>query len=330
MYSYCSLDRIFDTLTREKVPFTEEDALSYTAEALEGIGTTRMLEEAVAFYEVRNHQCVVPQYCLHINQVAKHNNWTTVTKPFDCTPKAIADAAPNIFYQNCAECNGVPQGVDMGYIVLDCKGMPLVEYDLAYYRPYSDLLGEFFGWSTCGYYRNTYSPLRLTNNVFFNSIVAKEHDGSLYSNCVGEYTVINGTVLRFSFDCGFVAISYKRTVLDKVTGFPMIPDHFSHIRAIVSYIKFRNADVAFMERREGSAGVRATYEAEWQWYCGQASNYDKMPQGIDEYQNLLDQRNYLLPDNSRYYRFFGNLNKPEYRKYNDPDFRNNHFTTRHG
>jgi hypothetical protein len=82
------------------------------------------------------------------------------------------------------------------------------------------------------------------------------------------------------------------------------------------------ADFDFFGHREGSDKVLTKYENDWQWYCGQAKNADKMLQTLDELQNLHDQRNYILPNESVYNNYFGNLSKPEYRKYNDPNLRN--------
>ena len=132
-----------------------------------------------------------------------------------------------------------------------------------------------------------------------------------------------GLLLRFSFSTGFVAISFKRPILDPITGYPMIPDSQPHITAIINYIVKEDAGIDFRAHREGSQAILEKAERDWDWYCGQASNLDKMPQSIDEMQNLLDQRSYVLPDYNKYYNFFGNLSAPEMRKYNDPDFRNN-------
>jgi hypothetical protein len=214
----------------------------------------------------------------------------------------------------------------MGYVVLDGRGTPLVEYDIAYYRPYFDLLGEYYGYSNSRYYGMNYTPVKKATSSFFNTVVDKNYDRSLYDNCKDEYTVIGGDVLRFSFPSGFVAIAFKRSMRDRETGYPMVPDSISHMTALTYYIKMKLNEIEMGSKREGSAQLASYYDAQWQWYCGQASNQDKMPQGIDEHENLLNQRSYILPNTTRYYGYFGNLAKPEYRRYNDPDFRNSKST----
>lgn len=325
MYQYTSVERIFSKLTREKVSFDEDTVIEQVGEALAFIGTATMLEEAVAFAEVKNNQCTVPRYALSIIQIGRNNRWTPTTPCV--TPQTVIEEAPNIFYQTCTDCGG-ETSVDLGYVVLDGRGTPLVEYDIAYYRPYFNLRAEYEGWSNSQSYRGNYTPIRLANSSFFNSIVDPQHDGALYSNCRDEYSLVGGnSVLRFSFNCGFVAIAYKRPLLDPKTGYPMIPESQPHITAITSYVKKMEAEIDFRKRREGSKEVLEKYERDWDWYCGQASNLDKMPDSLDELQNLLDQRSYLLPDHNKYNNFFGNLSTPEYRKFNDPDHRNNTYNT---
>jgi hypothetical protein len=329
MYQYTSVDRIYNRLNRSGVSFNEEDVIDMIGEALGLIGTPRMMEEAVAFYEVKNYQCPVPPNCQGILQLARNNNWTATHK-VPCPYEPIKEE-PNIFYQTCSTCGGEPTGVDLGYVVLDGKGSPLVEYDVAYYRPYFDLLGEYYGWSNCGHYHRNYTPIRLANHSFFNSVVSKEYDGSLYSASRDEYTLIDqNRQFRFNFPCGFVAIAHNRNVLDKNTGYPMIPDNESHILAIVNYIKMNKSDYDFFAHREGSDSRLQKYENDWQWYCAQAKASDKMPQTVDELQNLHDQRNYFLPHENVYNNFFGNLSRAEYRKYNDPSLRNYGTNYRYG
>jgi len=326
MYTFTSIGRIFSRLTREKVSFEEDDVIEWTGEALDFIGTQRMLEPAIAFAQVTNNQCPVPQYAQGIEQIAKYRDWCASTCATDCTPQVITENAPNIFYQQCSTCEGQPTGQDMGYVVLDGKGTPVVEYDIAYYRPYFDLLGEYYGWSNSRYFLSKYTPVRLATGTFFNTILDPNFDRALYNNCEDQYQVIQGKTLRFSFSTGFVCIGFKRSMRDPQTGYPMIPDEISHITAVVSYIKKKKIETDFVNKREGSTQLLQYFDDQWQWYCGQASNADKMPQGIDEYQNIYDQRNYMLPDWSKYYNYFGNLARPEYRKFNDPDWRNNKST----
>jgi hypothetical protein len=124
-----------------------------------------------------------------------------------------------------------------------------------------------------------------------------------------------------SFKDGQIAVAYQRSPVDPDTGYPLIPDTTEHTTAIVSYVTMKMVKRDFFRRREGSGSLLTVAENDWNWYCKQASNKDLMPSGIDDLQNLLDQRRRLLPKN-QYFGFFGKMSVPEGRKWNDPDYRN--------
>ena len=321
-YQFTSIDTIFAKVERDLTPnFKETDIIEWVGEALAFIGASRYYEEAVAFAEVKNFTCNIPTGSHSIIQLARNNNWTPEI-PTCVTPAGIIAETPNVFFQDCSNCGGV-QDIDNGYVVLDGKGTPVLEYDIAYYRPYFDLIGEYYGWSNSNYFKQSYSPIRLKTNNFFGSLVCQLRDNSCYKNSKDEYSVINrGTTLKFSFECGSVAIAYNKQVLDRENGYPMIPDHVSYTTAILAYIGLRMSKKDFFNHRDGAKGVKDDYEADWQWYSKQAGNVEMMPNGIDEHQNLLDQRQYILPRLNEYYSFFGNLAQSENRKYDDPDYRN--------
>jgi hypothetical protein len=46
-----------------------------------------------------------------------------------------------------------------------------------------------------------------------------------------------------------------------------------------------------------------------------------MPNGVDELQNMMEQRSYLIPRQNAYYGFFGRLAHKEQRRFNNPDGR---------
>lgn len=306
-YKYVSINRIFSKLIRDVTDdFDEGDVIEWCGEALEFAGAAKSYDEAVAFIEVKDHQCVLPPGLHSVIQVARNHNVVNITDSACPTPALVAAEVPNIVFNKCK--NGEE---DMGYVVLDGCGTPVVEYDIAYYRPYFDLKSEFLGWSNSNYYHRNYTPVRLATSSFFNSVVCKEKDSSLYHKCIDEYTIIQGSILRFSFRKGFVAVAYLRPVLDEETGYPKIPDHISYTTAIVKYITMKMCEREFYAGREGAKMRLDKSEADWHWYCKQAGNVDMMPYGVDEHQNLLDQRSYLIPQRNEYFGFFGNLATPE-------------------
>lgn len=321
-YKYVSLDRIFSKVIRDfGEDFSEGDIVEWAGEALEFIGAIQDYEEAVAYVEVKNHQCELPSGLHSIIQIARNNDWRGPKDDQFC-PQIIKEDMCKPGDEDC-QCNADPNAAP-DFIVLDCNGQPLNDYDIAYYRPYFDLRYEYYNWRNSSVYRTKYSPVRLSTNSFFNSLVCtteEEQNGS-YDNDQDEYTIIRGETARFSFKEGSVAIAYTRQVLDSETGYPMVPDDISYTTAITMYITMKILSKDCYKGREGACGRADRATADWHWYCQQAGNKAKMPYGIDEYQNMLEQRSYILPRNGRYYGFFGKLARPEGRRWNDPDFRN--------
>lgn len=209
-------------------------------------------------------------------------------------------------------------------IPIDCFGEPIDEMSLAYYRPYFDLQYEYSPWTNSPIYRKCFSPVRLTNHSFFDTLVAKEDNyDMLYEQGVREeYNIYGGDTVKFSFCDGQIALAYTRIALDAETGWPKIPDEVSYITACVYYIIWKLMNKDFYQGRDGSEKRLAQANSEWVHYCNQAGNKALMLSGEDEYQNFMDERSYLLPRMNRYSNFFGKLGTPENRKYNNPDFKN--------
>lgn len=296
---FISIDSVFSKLIRSgRTSFSETDVIEWCGEALEFIGAVRAYEEAVAFIEVKNHQCNLPLGLHKIIQVARNRN---INSYKSCTPLNI-----------CKQTQGNPCVTPSSDGVwLDCNGTPIVSYDIAYYRPYFDLRTEFYGFSNTSYYKQNFVPMRLANHTLFNTLVSEEGCSGYSNYGSDEYTVILGNTLRTSFKDGQVCVSFYRQVRDPKTGYPMIPDEESYKTAINKYLLMQMAGVDFENGRDGAKMRLDKYESDWHWYCGQAADKAMMLSGIDEYQNFLDQRVKLIPNYNSYYRFFGNLSKPE-------------------
>lgn len=323
---YVSADRIIAKLYRDLglEDINEVDVIEQIGEALEAIGTITLYEEAVAFVEINNHQAELPNGLHSIIQVARNNKWTKEDKKVLCPANILLDCSheemENIDAPNtpCGCNDGVvkpPQGVP-----LDCNGRLLGDYEVAYYRPYFDLQYEYHGWNKSHYYSQHYSPVRLANHSFFNTIVCKE-DEKVYVGSTDEYTIV-GDKIRTSFKDGSIAIAYYRQKIDEETGYPMIPDEYSIITAITMYITMKYMGRMWYMGREGYGDKYQKAEQDWQWYCKQAGNKALLPHGVDEFQNLTESRNQLLPTKNRYYGFFGKLGREGNTGFKDPNHRN--------
>lgn len=311
--TYTSIDTIFAKVQRDLGidNFNESDFIEWAGEALEGIGAVPAYEKTVCFKTVAQYQCDIPTWTHQIIQIARDNTYSSTTELAEyCTTTSESSEEESE--------SGSP-------IPVDCNGMPITDYDLAYYRPYFDLQYEYYGWMNHERYKRDYSPVRLSNHTFFNTLVCDnitdQDSNQLYDNVQDEYNIVNGDTLRFSFQDGLVAIAYYRQKIDD-NGHPMIPDDYSYKTAVTKYIAMKIAEREFFNNVQGAQGKLQKLEADWHWYAGQASSKAMMPKGIDGYQDILEQRDYLLPPKDRYYGFFGKLNVAEYRKYNDPANRN--------
>lgn len=306
---YISINRIFAKLVRDLgISIDEGDVIEWAAEALQSISAISIYEEAVAFIEVKNHQATLPNAITSIIQIARNNCFDSVKQCGLC-PSEVIDT---VTIENSSD---IP-------VPLDCNGQPTTDYDLAYYRPYFSFKDEGGFWASNAFYDGCFSPVRLSNNTFFASLVCKHPDSeSLYSTDMDEYTVVNGDTLRFSFESGQIALSYVKQQLDE-NGYPLIPDHVTYLTAITKYITMKMMERDFYAGRDGSVGRMQKAESDWHWYCKQAKNRLMMPKGIDQWQNIMEQRQYMLPRVQRYYGFFGKMSRPESRKFNDADSRN--------
>jgi hypothetical protein len=289
-YQYTSVDRILAKLDRDVTrDYNEGDVIEWIGEALEATHSVKSYEEAVIFIEVKNHQCKLPKGLHAIIQIARYNNYSGPQSTAICAQEVLSECNPNF---------------DFGVFRIDTTSISLV--------PSFDFKINYSSFVGCGCYKQKFSPVRLTNNSFFNTLVC--YDGATpYTGNSDEYNVIMGDTLRFSFEEGCIALAYLAQAVDEETGYPLVPDTYSHTTAITWYVR-----LMMLGRREFGSQAWNTADRQWQWYCKQASNIDIIPHGIDEHQNLLAQRSYLLPRQFNYYSYFGNLGKEESRKFNNP------------
>ena len=320
-FQYTSLDRILSKIYRDLgiEEISETDAIEWTGEALNFMESQSLLEQAVAFVEVVDHHADLPNGLSTIIQVARKH--TKQDGEDICPANIILDCEVEEIEGCYAEkCNTNPEGLEHYPVPLDCKGMPLTDVELAYYRPYFDLQYEYYGWSNSTYYGRHFTPVRLANHTFFDSLVCEE-DQTIYNSCIDEYT-ISGDKIRTSFRRGFIAISYNRPVVDSETGYPMVPDDISFTTAIMWYIAWKYNGRLWMMGREGYGDKMQYAQQQWGWYCKQASNKAFTLHGIDEHQNLLEERLNMMPRQNLYYNFFGKLGRPESKAWKDPNRRN--------
>lgn len=309
-FQFIKIDSILSKFQRDfrGLDINESDAIEWIGEALGFMKTANASEEAVAFIEVKNYQADIPNGLHYITQIAKHNSWT---KPADnecCTTEILTSL------------NVSPPVIPCTVPLTDCQGnLTCNDFEVAYYRPFFDLQYEFLQWASCNARKNNFTPVRLANHSFFNTLVCKEEGmENLYSSCQDEYTIVQDQ-LRFSFKEGFIALAHIRQMIDKDTGYPMIPDDEYARAAITYYLGWKVKEQEGWNHREGAMQLAQIAKQSWESYIKKFKNKGKMPSGIDQYQNLMEQSKYLIPRQNRYYGFFGKLGSAEERPFNDPN-----------
>jgi hypothetical protein len=307
-YQYVTIDTVLAKFHRDfgNTEVGESDMIEWIGEALSFMKVTGMQEEAIAFIEVKNYQCLIPNGLHHIIQVARDNQVSPV-----CPVDVITTIS-----------NGDP--VEECLTAVDCHGNLIGDYEVAHYRPYFDLQYNYYNWNTSSMRQEKFTPIRLANHTFFNTLVCKDPCQQVYDSCENgdEYTIISNQ-LRFSFKEGSIALAYLRQQLDPETGYPMIPDDISVMSAINYYMGWKFKERECWSHREGSCALADKAEKSWLKYVRQAKNKAMMPHGVDQYQNILEQSIYMIPRFNKYYGFFGKLGKAATTNYNDPDNRNN-------
>lgn len=286
--TWISMDRVISKFVRDTGvdDFSETDLVEYTGEVLEQIGTINLQEQAIQFATVKNYQVDLPCGLTSVQMIAKYLDSDTHATP------------------NQQELENDDEEYDPNEF--SCRTLLLPE-ESQYYTTSFDHMGEYYGFTQSNTFKTQYVPVRLSNNVFFDTLVLPE-DQNLYRSSVDEYTISNNT-LKFSFKEGIVAIAYNKVVVDKETGYPLIPDNVSVLAAINAYLMYKYAARLWFSGREGWADKMQYYETQYQWYCKQAGNAMLMPYGEDEFENMLQGRKQMIPQHKRYYGFFGNLNK---------------------
>lgn len=289
--NYVSIDRVFSKINRDLkgTNINETDVIEWIGEALEFLKVPQVLVEDVAFLKVKDYHTEVPANLHMITQIARNNDFDPSAP---CTCPVKCDCAEEETTEETNPC-APEEDIDLG-------------------------LWGYTIWTSSDEYKRNYTPVRLAAGTFFNSIVCKEKDTSLYLTCSDEYTIVGelDKRLRYNFIEGQVAVSYLRNTVDD-SGYPLIPDNISYITAIVYYIKWKIAEWYDWSGREGWASKAEKAEDRWIKYCRQSKNFMKMPKTLDQYQNLLEQTHYLIPNHKRYYEYFGNLNKNQTRNFNN-------------
>lgn len=289
-YQYVSIDRIISKLYRDLglEEIVEIDTIEWAGEALEAIGAGAIYEDAICLLKVNNYSAELPPGLHSIVQVARDNEMQDSDTVEDCMCKELEETAQPVQ-------EDITNDIVIKPSLFFTTGIP---YNIQ-------------KWLSCNFYKERFTPVRLSNHTFFDSIVYKENQ-SEYLNSKDEYTIQRNKI-KTSFEEGYIVLSYKRQMLDEETCYPLVPDSYSYITAITKYITWKMFTRMWYMGREGDyRNMSMKAEEEWHWYCKQASNESFILYGVDEHQNFLENKLKLLPNHNSYYGFFGKLNERDF------------------
>jgi len=246
---------------------------------------------------------------IRLRQYSK--NFLIETNYQDCNGNAyqLTGTIVNCPANVCLPCNSFDNEV----AIYDECGKKITETT---YRKYFSIKNSFYSWVNSRSYKQDYTPIRLSQHIFFNSVVCKlsnniYNDPDYYPSTGDEYTVVGdypNMALRFSFEKGQVALAYLKMQTDE-EGLPLIPDDTDCHSALGYYLKWKIAERLAWNGREGYARLAQDSELHWLRYVKQFKSKSKMPYTIDDYQDLQENSYYLIPIHNKSFGFFGQIHK---------------------
>lgn len=296
------IDRIFSKIYQDfgLEDIEESTIVEWAGDVLSHIEIDKTYVERVAFIEVKNHQIELPNDLIGLLRVARNNRWEKPQKNCTVTKEEVKEMGCEI---PVVENNEIVPCVQNIPVLLNCRGELVTPYGVAYYRPNFKVDHDYYVWTGSNTYRDYFTLVRPSSNSFKAALICeieKEKKDRIYSSVEDEYQIIDGKYLRFSFREGQVAVAYLAQAIDLKSGYPLIPDDISVIKAITHYILYMYCRKMHIIGREGYKEKYKEAEADYQWYISQAQNKLFAPHGIDEFQAMTEQRYSFLPNIYKY------------------------------
>lgn len=268
---YSTIQKVYRDLGINDIP--ESDAIEWVAEAVEHLSVKENYVINTAFLDVNNYHCELPPNTVKVLQIAKHGACEHRPR----FPHAIVMEVEN---DRCG-CNTMK--MECG-----CSTKTISNPHLMFCQSFIRNFGLVFNANRFGCHKSSWFEVEPSGNNFFSMDACdKHHNGEGL-----QYRISNGNIL-FSFEKGFVAVSYVTMALDD-EGFPMIPDDVSAREAVSKYLMMKTMAREWYRGREGYQDKMMKAEQDWQWYCKQYKSKMAMPEE-DDYRKLMRQELRLFP-----------------------------------
>lgn len=294
--NYVSIDRVFSRIYRNigDTSINQEDLVEWTGEALDQLIVSDSVEMSVNKFKVENYTLELPNFLVSIIQLAKWEGESDCT----CSHEIVqSESTQEVSISSKDKCN-------------TCYETERIVNDYSFENIFTPL-AQLYN-SSLRYGKLV--PIRKSNKSLYENFNAED------TNCFDkayQYQELNNRLLRFNFQEGYVILSYKTYPVDEKTGYPKVPDNISIQTAIEYYIKWKLAErYSWTGKPNFENKLKSSYEL-WLKYCDQAVNYQRMPKTIDDYQDLLEQSQNIIPNDRRYYTFFSNLSRQDRRAFAD-------------
>lgn len=258
-----------------------DDAVEWTGEALEHIGSTPQLVTKGCVLQVTNFKAVLPNDLYFVNQVAVNNS--------------VSPSTSNEFTEILAKIDELN-----ALIAADPNDKIGYNYELRQLNSRMAVLENI--------YLNSNTPLAPLQygTSTFPAHIHCEGCSNQFAKSKETYT-IDGDYLKTSFETGQVCLSYTAFPLDD-DCYPMVPDDISFKEAMFWYIYKQMLLGGYTPSMNGIGYDFA--DAKWKYYCTQARNQANFP-SIDKYESFMNQWVRLVPNINRHANFFENLGTRE-------------------
>lgn len=268
---YSTIQKVYRDTGVNDIP--EYDAIEWASEAVEHMMVKENYVINTAFLDVRDYHCELPKNAVKILQIAKHG---------------ICDRRPNFPSAIVMEVENDRCGCNTMKVECGCGTKTVSNPHLIFCQSFMQNFGIVFNLNSIGCHRNEWIEVEPSENNFFSNDMCDNKGG--FS---GLNYKIGGQHILFSFEHGFVAVSYVTMATDE-NGYPMIPDDVSSREAVGKYITMKIMAREWYRGREGYQDKMVKAEQDWHWYLKQYKNKMAMPSG-DEYRGIMRQELRMFP-----------------------------------
>lgn len=167
---------------------------------------------------------------------------------------------------------------------------------------YKDFSSKYF--ISSDYVTKNWLPLRASTNPFLVSVLCS-NSPNLVTSCQHEFTILPTGKVVTSFKEGWLIVSYLRAPMNDEGEF-LIPDDEELIQSLRTYIMYRLWEKRWNMKEEGARERFEYYRNQWGLYKNMIRGKFKLPI-TDQWQNIIEYSNTLIPKRNRYYKYFGTL-----------------------